>query len=89
MPRWAASELVSASLTGDSVAAELLAAIWPGCFRLAATVIGDSGRAQDAAQETCVIVTERYELCVLPVLSIRGSTGSSCVSQRAFDAEMT
>ncbi len=57
MARWAPPELVSAALTGNEFAAEqLVAAIWPGCFRLAATVIGDRGLAQDAAQEACVIV---------------------------------
>jgi RNA polymerase sigma factor (sigma-70 family) len=58
--RWAPPEIVTAALTGDSVAAErLVAAIWPGCFRLAATVIGDRSLAQDAAQEACAIVLRR------------------------------
>ena len=57
MARWAPPETVSAALTGDEAAAEqLVAAIWPRCFRLAATVIGDASLAQDAAQEACVIV---------------------------------
>jgi len=57
MPRWAPPEFVSAALTGDEAAVEqLVAAVWPGCFRLAATVIGDRSLAQDAAQEACVIV---------------------------------
>ncbi len=57
MGRWAPEELVRAALTGDEAAAErLIAAVWPGCFRLAATVTGDRGLAQDAAQEACVIV---------------------------------
>jgi len=57
MGRWAPAEIVSAALTGDDVAAErLIAAVWPGCFRLAATVLGDRSLAQDAAQEACVIV---------------------------------
>ncbi len=57
MARWAPPELVSAALTGDEAAAErLIAAVWPGCFRLAATIIGDRNLAQDAAQEACVIV---------------------------------
>lgn len=60
MGRWAPPEIVTAALTGDSVAAEqLVAAIWPGCFRLAATVIGDRNLAQDAAQEACAIVLRR------------------------------
>lgn len=57
MARWASPELVAAALTGDETAAEqLVAAVWPGCFRLAATIIGDWSLAQDAAQEACVIV---------------------------------
>lgn len=60
MVRWAPSELVSLALTGDEKAVErLVAAIWPGCFRLSATVIGDWSLAQDAAQETCVIVLRK------------------------------
>jgi RNA polymerase sigma-70 factor (ECF subfamily) len=57
MARWAPPETVSAALTGDEAAAErLVAAVWPGCFRLAAAVIGDRGLAEDAAQEACAIV---------------------------------
>lgn len=57
---WASLELVSAAITGDDSAAEaLIAAVWPGCFRLAATVIGDLNLAQDAAQEACVIVLRK------------------------------
>jgi RNA polymerase sigma-70 factor (ECF subfamily) len=57
MGRWAPAETVSAALTGDEAAAErLIAAVWPRCFRLAVTVTGDRGLAQDAAQEACVIV---------------------------------
>ncbi len=60
MVRWAAPELVAGALTGDEAAAErLVAAVWPGCYRLAATVIGDAGLAQDAAQEACVLVHRR------------------------------
>lgn len=57
MTRWAPPDIVSAALTGDETAAEqLVAAVWPGCFRLAASVIGERSLAQDAAQEACVIV---------------------------------
>jgi RNA polymerase sigma-70 factor, ECF subfamily len=57
MQRWAPRELVSAALTGDEADAEqLIAAVWPACFRLAVTIIGDWNLAQDAAQEACVIV---------------------------------
>lgn len=44
-------------MTGDEAAVErLVAAVWPGCFRLAASVIGERSLAEDAAQEACVIV---------------------------------
>lgn len=57
MPRWAPPELVSAAQIGDQAAAEqLIAEVWPRCYRLAATVIGDRNLAQDAAQDVCVIV---------------------------------
>jgi RNA polymerase sigma factor (sigma-70 family) len=55
--RWAPPELVSSALNRNEWAVEeLIAAIWPGCFRLAATILGDRDLAQDAAQEACVIV---------------------------------
>lgn len=57
MGPWAPLELVSAALRGDAVAAEdLIRTIWPRCFRLAATLVGDLSLAQDAAQEACIIV---------------------------------
>lgn len=57
MTSWAPTDLVSAALTGDEEAAEqLIDAIWPRCFRLAATILGDRDLAQDAAQEACVVV---------------------------------
>jgi RNA polymerase sigma-70 factor, ECF subfamily len=57
MGRWASPELVGAALAGDEIATEqLIAAVWPACFRLAATVIGDRSLAQDAAQESCAII---------------------------------
>jgi len=57
MARWAAPELIASALTGDEGAVEqLVAVVWPGCFRLAATILGDWNLAQDAAQEACVIV---------------------------------
>lgn len=57
MGRWAPLEVIASALTGNEIAVEeLLAAIWPACFRLATMVTGDRGLAQDAAQETCVIV---------------------------------
>jgi len=57
MTRWASDRLVSAALAGDQSAVEcLITAIWPACYRLAASLIGDLNLAQDAAQEACVIV---------------------------------
>ncbi len=57
MGRWAPAEVVASAVTGDELAVEqLLVAIWPGCYRLATMVTGDRGLAEDAAQETCVIV---------------------------------
>jgi RNA polymerase sigma-70 factor (ECF subfamily) len=58
--RWACAELVRHAILGDKTAAErLIAAIWPACFRFAASVIGDSNFANDAAQEACIIVHNR------------------------------
>jgi RNA polymerase sigma-70 factor (ECF subfamily) len=57
MGRWASPEHVSTALRGDAIAADqLVAAIWPACFRLAATVLCDRSLAEDAAQEACAIV---------------------------------
>lgn len=57
MGRWASLQEIAAAIAGDEAAAErLVAAIWPACFRLAATIIGDRDLAQDAAQEACAIV---------------------------------
>jgi RNA polymerase sigma-70 factor (ECF subfamily) len=57
MGRWAPPEIIAAAQTGDQSAAEqLVAAVWPACFRLAAALSGDRSLAQDAAQESCVIV---------------------------------
>jgi len=60
MARGASPELIAAALTGDEAAAErVIAVVWPSCFRLAATVIGDWNLAQDAAQEACVIIHQK------------------------------
>lgn len=57
MTRWASDDLVGHAIRGDIPAIEsLIAAVWPACFRLAASLIGDWNLAQDAAQEACVIV---------------------------------
>lgn len=57
MERWAPAETVSDASSGDQSAVErLVEAIWPRCYRLAATVVHDRGLAEDAAQESCAIV---------------------------------
>lgn len=57
MDRWAPPEAIAAAVGGDDAAVErLVAAIWPPCFRLAATLLGDWNLAQDAAQDACVLV---------------------------------
>lgn len=57
MTRWASPEIVSAAIAGQASAADrLVSTIWPACYRLAASLIGDTALAQDAAQEACVIV---------------------------------
>jgi RNA polymerase sigma factor (sigma-70 family) len=57
LPRWAPPEMIRAVLSGDEDAGErLVSAIWPACFRFAATLIGDRSLAQDAAQEACIVV---------------------------------
>ncbi len=57
MGRWVPPDAIASALSGDESAVdELIAAIWPGCFRLAMMVTGDRGLAEDAAQETCVTV---------------------------------
>lgn len=57
MTRWASTDLVAAAISGENAAlGNLITAIWPACFRLAATLIGDRALAQDAAQESCAVV---------------------------------
>lgn len=57
MSRLASTEVVGDAIRGgDSAADALIRAIWPVCFRLAATVLGDRALAEDAAQNACVIV---------------------------------
>ncbi len=52
--------MIHSARLGDAAAAEaLIATIWPSCFRLAASVIGDWNLAGDAAQEACIIVHHR------------------------------
>jgi RNA polymerase sigma-70 factor (ECF subfamily) len=60
MGRWASPEIVARALDGgESAVEELIATVWPGCFRLALMVTGDRGLAEDAAQEACVIVDHK------------------------------
>ncbi len=60
MARWASRELVAEALSGSDEALDrLIATIWPSCFRIAATVIGDASLAQDAAQDACVVVMRK------------------------------
>lgn len=57
MTRWASTDLVAAAIRGDKAALDgLITAIWPPCYRLAVSLIGDRALAQDAAQESCAIV---------------------------------
>lgn len=56
---WASPDLVRNALADEAAAERLIAAIWPACFRFAATVIGDWSLANDAAQEACIIVHHR------------------------------
>ena len=57
MRSWAPRDVLAAALTGDEASVELLIrTVWPGCFRLAATILGNRTLAQDAAQEACVVV---------------------------------
>jgi RNA polymerase sigma factor (sigma-70 family) len=51
------SALVEAARCGGAVEIErLLRAVWPVAYRLAYSVLGDPETAQDAAQESCVIL---------------------------------
>jgi RNA polymerase sigma-70 factor (ECF subfamily) len=57
MARWAPPDTIAGAMRGDADALErLIAVVWPQCFRLAASVLGDRNLAQDAAQESCVII---------------------------------
>jgi len=57
MRQWAPPDRIAAALAGEAGSAErLVSGVWPGCFRLAASVIGDRDLAEDAAQEACAVV---------------------------------
>lgn len=51
------SALVEAARSGSALEIEqLLQTVWPVAYRLAYSVVGDRETAQDAAQESCVIL---------------------------------
>ena len=51
------SALVNAARSGSALEIEqLLQEVWPEAYRLAYSVVGDRETAQDAAQESCVIL---------------------------------
>ncbi len=57
MSDWASVATIGAAMRGDRASVEnLIEEIWPACYRLGAAVLGDPVLAQDAAQDTCVIV---------------------------------
>jgi RNA polymerase sigma-70 factor (ECF subfamily) len=59
MAYWAPPETIAAAQSGkENASKSLVTAIWPGCYRLAATVVGEA-LAQDVAQEACAIVHRR------------------------------
>lgn len=50
-------ELIEAARTGEGGCVErLIEEIWPHAFRIALSIVGDKTLAEDAAQESCVIV---------------------------------
>lgn len=60
MGKWAPPDVIASAQKGDESAVnDLIAAVWPACFRLAAMITGDRGLAEDAAQETCVIIMRK------------------------------
>ena len=99
MGRWAPPEVIACALSGGERAAEeLIAAIWPGCFRLALMVTGDRGLAEDAAQEACVIVHRKvrglraaaafdawlYRIVMRESARVRRRRGHVCASTEDF-----
>jgi RNA polymerase sigma-70 factor (ECF subfamily) len=62
--KWASPELIAdAQSGGDAGAERLIAAVWPRCFRFAASLLGDRSLAQDATQETCIAIHQK--ICTL------------------------
>ncbi|MFN2528267.1 MAG: RNA polymerase sigma factor [Candidatus Baltobacteraceae bacterium] len=50
--------LVQAARNGAAVDIEaLVATVWPDAYRLARAILGDDQRAEDAAQEACIILS--------------------------------
>lgn len=63
MVPWALPELVCAARNGKRADLDaLIEAVWPGCYRLAAAILGDAALAQDVAQESCVLIHRRIVL---------------------------
>jgi RNA polymerase sigma-70 factor (ECF subfamily) len=56
--KWASADMVDAARNGSRESLDaLITQIWPSCFRVAASILGDRDMAQDAAQETCLAVS--------------------------------
>ena len=95
--RWADPDVIAAAVRGRSAADALIAQIWPACFRLAATLTGDSALAQDAAQEACVQVYRKvrglrnidafdawiYRIVVREALRVRGKRSTEAVYEQS------
>jgi RNA polymerase sigma-70 factor (ECF subfamily) len=57
MPSFPGAEHVEAARMGDPhELSRLIEAVWPDAYRLAFAILGDHAFAQDAAQESCVIL---------------------------------
>jgi RNA polymerase sigma-70 factor (ECF subfamily) len=106
MTSWAPPDIIAAALDGNQESVErLISAIWPGCFRLAATLIGDRSLAQDAAQEACAIVHRKvrglrnmqafdawlYRIVMREAARVRSRHGTVAEStyERAFESDET
>ena len=47
------ADLVERARGGGDALEGLIAAVWPDAYRMARTILGDAGHAEDAAQEAC------------------------------------
>ena len=97
MRRWADPEVIAGAIRGQTAADALVAQIWPACYRLAATIVGDTALAQDAAQEACVLVYRKirslrdpaafgtwvYRIVVREAMRIRGKQQAPTVFEEA------